>query len=54
MDDKDVDAELWTMWVELIRVREQAAAFDFGVLVYLVSMCIDEVRLEIAKRQNKR
>lgn len=51
MSDRDVDAELRTMWVELMRVREQAAALGFEMLVYLVGMCIEEVRLKIAERQ---
>lgn len=51
MHDQDVDAELSAMWIALIRVREQASALGFEMLLYLVSMCIDEVRLEISKRQ---
>ena len=51
MNDRDVDAELRSMWIELMRVREQASELGFEMLVYLISMCIDEVRLEIPRRQ---
>lgn len=52
MHDQDVDAELRTMLIELMRVREQASALGFEMLVYLVGMCIEELRLEIMKRQD--
>lgn len=52
MNDGDVDAELRAMWGELNRVREQASALGFEMLVYLLGMCIDEVEVEMARRAN--
>lgn len=42
--NKNVDAELELLCIDLMRIRDKASALGLDLLVYLTGMCVDEVR----------